>query len=203
MAGGTVLHVGSATITGANSINIAGMNQNFKENDEIILIDATGSIAGDFPSTIKFNDVYTFKITNENGQLIATVMIIVPPTPTLSGGSPSSSGNGSSGGGGLVVLDDQGGVITPVITSQISFEFIEGGVRLFIDAISIGWNGESYDQFFQWQVLVNGNWVDISGATTQIYDYIGLEPGEYTIRCIIRNSTGGEMISPWIIFTVS
>jgi hypothetical protein len=81
--------------------------------------------------------------------------------------------------------------VNPFIMS-ISADPILGGLTLFVEA----WSGDEYVQYYQWQVQQsNGSWVNIPGATTASFEYTGLAPGEYTVRCIVSNSSGGETIS--------
>ncbi|MCL2460564.1 MAG: hypothetical protein FWF19_04355, partial [Euryarchaeota archaeon] len=103
------------------------------------------------------------------------------------------------------VRDDDGNYNTGGITDTLNsatpsvfVELIPGGARLFVEAWSSGNSIPSY----QWQVLENGNWVDIPGATTNPYDYTGLPHGTYTIRCIIKNASGGETITESVEFVV-
>ncbi|MDR2855561.1 MAG: hypothetical protein LBV40_05345, partial [Methanomicrobiales archaeon] len=90
-------------------------------------------------------------------------------------------------------------VINPFIMS-ISADPILGGAYLSVDA----WSGDGIVQSYQWQVQQpNGSWVNIPGATQATFEYTGLGPGEYTVRCVVTNSTGGETISIPVRFVVS
>jgi len=79
-----------------------------------------------------------------------------------------------------------------------SLQILSRGTELFVDA----WSGEGCRQTLQWQILENGTWKDIKGATKENFEYMGLQPGEYTIRCIVKNAIG-EMSSVPISFTVA
>ena len=83
----------------------------------------------------------------------------------------------------------------PVIHST-SAHPIQSGATLTIDA----WGGDNCPLSYQWQVQ-QGGWVDIPGATSATYFYLGLPKGEYTVRCIVTN-TVGEMISVPVTFEV-
>jgi hypothetical protein len=89
--------------------------------------------------------------------------------------------------------------IDPTILS-ISANPIQGGAKLSVDA----WSGDGISHSYQWQVQEpDGEWSNIPGATGQVFEYTGLAPGEYFVRCIVGNSTGGETISDPVLVVVS
>jgi len=82
----------------------------------------------------------------------------------------------------------------------ISADPIQGGVKLSVEA----WSGDGILHTFQWQEQqADGEWINIPGATKSTFEYTGLTPGEYTVRCIVKNAAGGETISDPITVTVS
>ena len=48
---------------------------------------------------------------------------------------------------------------------------------------------------YQWQKLDGEMWYNIPGANKETYDYSELGPGTHVLHCIVKNRTGGEVIS--------
>jgi len=146
---------------------------------------------------------YTFELKNDNGELIATIVAVPDPG---SGKDSSKKENfqfivipaNNNNINRPSVNTDQSCTENPLVLSA-SANPIQGGAELSVEA----WSGEGCAQTFQWQILVNGTWVNIHGATKQDFTHTGLPPGKYIVRCIVKNAIGGEMSSAPIPFTVS
>ena len=169
------------------------------EGDSIILlkgvnIDAS-AISNDWTGNLG-TGTYVFKLTFNGTELllvvdaknaILTTIPVAPSTPINNNSNNTTNYN----------TGDMTDTLNPA-TPSVFVELIPGGARLFVEAWSSGNSVPSY----QWQVLENGNWVDIPGATTNPFDYIGLPQGTYTIHCIIKNASGGETITDPIQFVI-
>jgi len=170
-----------------------------KVGDKIYLLKSVGNLIAPSSEDHYYTAngyVYTFNVEGNSDELYLVVVDVIKQTVTVVRVRDDDSNNNTYDAGGMT------GAVHPVISS-ISADPIPGGAELSVTAFSYGWNGETYDHSYQWQVqLDDGSWVDIPGATTNPFEYTGLEPGEYTVRCIVRNSTGGEAISTFITFTV-
>jgi hypothetical protein len=162
-------------------------------NDQIYLLKSLGTFSGWTGTQLTYN-LYTFDLTGNGTDLILVVVGIPPqggPQPSIVRiRDVADTGYG-------INASTQACTINPFISS-ISASPIPGGATLFIDA----WSGDGCILTFQWQVLQNGSWVDISGANEQSFTYLGLQPGTYTVRCIVRNNVGGEIISRPTTFIV-
>ncbi|MDR2855133.1 MAG: hypothetical protein LBV40_03120 [Methanomicrobiales archaeon] len=135
---------------------------------------------------------YTFEIEIDkiNGQVVLKGVVPPPIIP------PGGMNNNDSYNYASTRSET---VINPFIMS-ISATPILGGAYLVVEA----WSGEGIIHSYQWQVQQpDGAWVNIPGATTASFEYTGLAPGKYTVRCIVSNSTGGETISSPVRVTVS
>ncbi|MGI5899134.1 MAG: LPXTG cell wall anchor domain-containing protein [Christensenellales bacterium] len=83
----------------------------------------------------------------------------------------------------------------PVITSVKATPYGAGGAILEVTAVDA-----SAPLTYQWQVA--GSWINISGATTALYDYKGLLPNtEYTVRVIVTDNLGNSATSQPVTFT--
>jgi hypothetical protein len=136
---------------------------------------------------------YKFELRDDNGNLIAELLLL----PTSDGVQVIPIHNNRNNGSSLPVDTNQPCTTEPLILST-SADPIPGGAELSVDV----WSGEGCMHSFQWQVLENGTWKNIQGASTQTFEYTGLQPGEYTTHCIVRNAIGGEMMSVPITFMV-
>jgi len=135
--------------------------------------------------------VYTFSMGTDAVGLYLAVVDMIKQTVTIVRVRDDGGNYNTHNTGGIT------DTLNPA-TPSVFVELIPGGARLFVEAWSSGTSVPSY----QWQVLENGNWVAIPGATTNPFDYIGLPHGTYTIRCIIKNASGGETITESVEFVV-
>jgi hypothetical protein len=178
----------SLIYTGAGSIKLSA-------NEEITFFKGSGStpltITGlgwvDGKSLITTIDGFEFELWDDgSNNLIGRFIAFIPPD----GGNP------------IIVpanrRDDHNQLCTdnPLILS-ISENQLQAG-QLTIDA----WSGEGCTHSFQWQKQEKNIWKNIPGANKETYDYHKLGPGTHLLRCIVRNSTGGEAISKEVTGTI-
>ena len=198
-SGATMLGVTKTADLSSATIDFGG-TPTLNINDRITLLSSSGLTWSDGQKTY---DMYIFDLIGDGTDLILVVRDITsttggvtpPGVPTVIRVTNNNAGDNNRIGGvsgfGSSIL------INPVIVSM-SANPILGGATLSIDA----WSGDGIVHTYQWQVQQNGLWVDIPGATDATFDYIGLAPGDYTVRCIVWNSTGGETISAPVTFKV-
>jgi hypothetical protein len=188
------------TLTFTNSITLA-------KNQIITLIDASnigGNAAFETSSGLLkdlanplLQDIngYIFQLKDVGGNLIAELLIV----PTTDGPYiiPISNNRGSPS----IPNDNPPIVINPIIQGiKIEPHTIDAGTVVL--SIHASTTGQETVHSYQWQVQNDdGSWKNIPGGTSATYYYTGLTPGkEYTVRCIVRNATGGETISDPITF---
>jgi len=182
------------------TINLAGAISNWIVGDSITLFSTTRDITGiDHDGRKITYDKYTFLITNDEGQVIATLILI---TETQKGGGNSNSGNSSGGQSALIIIENPlEDVINPTIHSISAEQHPDDthAVVLLVDASTEGHSVHLY----QWQKLnEDGTWEHIGMTTSGTFEYHELQSGMHTFRCIVGNGTGGITESESVEYTV-